>query len=41
MIIFRQNIEALRYPQDARLRPALFKRWRHYDNNISLINTND
>ena len=41
MIIFRQNIEALRYAQDARFRPALFKRWTHYDNNISLINTDD
>ena len=41
MIIFLLNIDALRHPQDARLRPALFKRWTHYDNNISLINTND
>jgi len=41
MISFCQNIEALRYAQDARFRPALFKRWTHYDNKISLINTND
>ena len=41
MISFRQNIEALRYAQVARFRPALFKRWTHYDNNISLLNTDD
>ena len=41
MISFRQNIEVLRYAQYARFRPALFKRWTHYDNNISLINTDD
>ena len=41
MISFRQNLEALRYVQYARFRPALFKRWTHYDNNISLINTDD
>ena len=41
MIIFRQNIEALRYAQDARIRYALFTLWTHYDNNISLINTDD
>ena len=41
MIIFRQNIEALRYAQDARFRHAQFKRWTHYDNNISPLNTDD
>jgi hypothetical protein len=41
MVSFRLNIEALIDAQDARVRSALYKRWKHNDNNLSCTNADD